>query len=226
MLVPCKQCGTSVSDQAERCPKCGLERPANPLVEVQRRAPGDRNWVVPLLVVAALSVGVVGFGAYEMDRRASADWQDVDVHSEASIRRFISTHPIRVSRDAEAALARVEIEQQRYLAAMASNNVANLESYLQEFPDGHRAPLVRARIGELRRPPPDPCSQANVDWNSSMNQSCEIWDLQIFISEVDRSCPVRALAQSRLQALRRAQEWQGIPGSWSVRPRLTGCVYN
>lgn len=226
MLVSCKQCAASVSDQAERCPQCGLERPSGATAETPRHPSQGRAWGAPLMIVAALAVGAVGVGAYEMDRRASADWRDVYVHSEEPIRQFISTHPVRFNRDAEAALARLEIEERRYSAAMAANNLADLEGYIEDFPDGHRAAVVRGRIAELRRPPPDPCSRANLGWNTSVSQSCEIWDLQLFISEVDRTCPVRALAQRRLQALRTEQEWRPNLATFSGRPRLTGCFYD
>lgn len=225
MLVPCKQCGASVSDQALRCPQCGLDQPTDATAETSRPSPKGGTWVAPLMIIVVIAVGAAGVGAYEIDRRASADWQNVYVHSEEPIRRFIATHPVRFNRDAEAALARLQIEEQRYSTAMAANNLSDLESYIQEFPDGHRAPLVRDRIAELRRPP-DPCRRANLGWNTSVSQSCEIWDLQLFVSEVDRTCPVRALAQRRLQALRTEQEWRPIPGTFFTRPQLTGCVYN
>lgn len=226
MLVPCKQCGGSVSDQAEKCPQCGMQRPSDSPTELSRHAAPSRTWVAPLILIGALTVGAGGVVAYQLDRQASADWQNVYVHSEEPIRRFISAHPIRFNRDAEAALARLEIEDRRYVAAMASNDLADLESYLQEFPTGHRASIVRDRIAELRRSPPDPCRQANLGWSTSVSQSCEIWDLQLFISEVDRTCAVRALAQRRLQALRTEKEWRPIPGVFSARPRITGCIYD
>lgn len=225
MLVPCRQCGASVSDQAVRCPQCGTDNPSDATAKDSQPSSQGRTWVAPLIAVVVVALGAVGVGAYTIDRQATADWQNVYVHSEEPIRRFIASHPIRFNRDAEAALARLQVEERRYSAAMASNSLADLENYLQEFPDGHRAPLVRERITELRRPP-DPCRRANLGWNTSVSQSCEIWDLQLFISEVDRTCPVRALAQRRLQALRTEQEWRPIPGTFFTRPQLTGCIYN
>lgn len=226
MLVPCKQCGASVSDQAVRCPQCGLDHPSDATAEVSRPSAQRQTWVAPLLIIAVLVTGAGGVAAYLMDRQAAADWRTVNPHSTAPITQFIATHPIRFNRDAEAALVALEIEQQRYNAAMATDSIAALESFLQEFPTGPRASNVRMRLVELRRPPPDPCRRANLGWNTSVSQSCEIWDLQLFISEVDRTCPVRALAQRRLQALRTEQEWRPIPGTFFTRPHLTGCIYD
>lgn len=225
MLVPCKQCGASVSDQAVKCPQCGTDHPSDSTAELQPRASQGRTWVAPLLIVAVLVIGGGGVAAYVMDRQAAADWRVVNPHSDGPIREFIAAHPIRFNRDAEAALEALEIEQRSYNTAMAMDSVAALEMYLQQFPTSPRAPNVRSRLAELRRPP-DPCRRANLGWNTSVSQSCEIWDVQLFISEVDRTCPVRVLAQRRLQALRTEQEWRPIPGTFFSRPQLTGCVYN
>jgi hypothetical protein len=232
MLGPCKQCGSSVSDQAERCPHCGRDHPFGAPSEAKVQAVRPRGWSLPLLIAAALLFGG-GAVLYLADRQAAADWETVNSHSQTAIRQFISAHPIRFRRDAETALAALELEEQRYLSAIQTNSVAALEGFLREFPAGPHALAARERITELSQPPPNPCTRANVAWNTSVRQSCEIWDLEQFVQGVDRSCQVRLAALRRLQALRTEQSWRptvviGFTGhpQLSERPRLSGCVYD